>query len=191
MKTPTFGVVPIDKWCQVATGYILLFVFGTGTDALNTYRAMMLSVGLGRWFPGLYRVQESGNVTPVSMRTWKSRANSVLWSRSVSVANTTTGSTTRHNSIVLPEIGQVHTGDAILSPHEGRQLSSTRSSFLSRIFARSAVPHTVLPLFTHRSHSMPETTDTRLAARGRSPGISAHAWVTLTDEVEFASQEQC
>jgi len=184
MKTPAFGRVPIDKWGQVATGYVLFFVFGTGADAWSTYKKMAIGVGLGRWFPVLYTVRESGNATPTSLRTWGSRAKSVFWSRSGSIANTTIGGTTRNNSVVMaemPALRQVGTEEAMLAPRQGEARSSTRSSFLSRIFHRPAAAHTVLPLFTHRSHFMPETTDSRVP-REHSPGVSAHAWATQSDK---------
>ncbi|KAF2823890.1 STE3-domain-containing protein [Ophiobolus disseminans] len=183
MRVPTYGRVPIDKWGQVATGYVIFFVFGTGADAWKTYKKMGLALGLGKWFPALYKDEESGNSTPTSMRTWTSRTKSALWSRSGSVsAPTTTGDTMRNTSVVmaeLPEFRSTMTEEPVLPPRES---TSTRSSFLSRIFSRTVVPHAVLPLFTHRSHFIPETRDSRPPPRDRSPGVSARAWATQSDK---------
>jgi pheromone a factor receptor len=51
LKVRMFGHVAPDKWGQVATGYVVIFVFGTGSDAHNTYKKMLLALGLGRFFP--------------------------------------------------------------------------------------------------------------------------------------------
>jgi pheromone a factor receptor len=182
-KVAMYGNVPVDKWGQVATGYVLFFVFGTGADAWKLYRQMALTVGLGKWFPGLYATRESGAVTPRSFATWRdsvtSRAKSVFQSRSGSMTNSTVGGTSRNDSVGMAEMSQlrqVSTEDPMLD-----QTSSTRSSWLSKIFTRQSVPHAVLPMFTHRAHLTPESTVTRSkdwALRGDAPDFTAHVSAT-------------
>jgi hypothetical protein len=41
VKVPTQGGVRFDIWAEIATGYLLFLLFGTGTDAHNTYKRML------------------------------------------------------------------------------------------------------------------------------------------------------
>ncbi|KAF2630214.1 STE3-domain-containing protein, partial [Macroventuria anomochaeta] len=75
LKFPSDGQVHIDKWGQICLGYVIFLLFGTGTDAQNTYKKMLLVFELGKIFPSLYVMRESGTSTPsrfISVRTWTS-----------------------------------------------------------------------------------------------------------------------
>ncbi len=41
------------NWIPVITALVIFFFFGTGKDAINTYRKYLLAIGLGRLFPAL------------------------------------------------------------------------------------------------------------------------------------------
>ncbi|KAH4126996.1 hypothetical protein HBI62_185620 [Parastagonospora nodorum] len=179
-KAPSFGIVTVDKWGQVATGYVLFFVFGTGSDAYNTYKKMMVACGLGRVWPSLYVLRESGASTPnsfINARTWTSgvtsKAMNLFKSRSDSVAETW-GDSTRNNSLALgsmKRLGSVATvGQTVQRP-----------SFLGMVFGRKREQASVLPVFSlPQSRSLedvvvfdmqnPRTYD------HQSSGLSTHAW---------------
>ncbi|KAK2766164.1 a-factor receptor [Arachnomyces sp. PD_36] len=53
-KLPSYGEVAYHRWIQVAAGYFLFAFFGFGSDATLMYRAALLKIGLGRWFPALH-----------------------------------------------------------------------------------------------------------------------------------------
>lgn len=180
VKVPANGQVTIDKWGQVVTGYVLFFVFGTGSDAENTYKSALLAIGLGRFFPCLYARRESGASTPRSFivaRSWgstlSSRAKSMWWSKTDSVAQTTT----RGDSVSMSRLRPVSTEERVLD-HD--TTPPPRSSFCARLFARRAHSRsTVLPLFAPRSVTeMTDTNTHKSSTRDVEPGVSAHAWAT-------------
>ena len=89
LKFQSNGVVHLDKWGQIAMGFVTFLLFGTGTDAHNTYKKMLLFFGLGKIFPSLYIMRESGSSTPssfIAARLWTescvSKAKSYLSKRS-------------------------------------------------------------------------------------------------------------
>jgi pheromone a factor receptor len=182
LKVPSYGVVTIDKWGQVATGYVVFLVFGTGSDAYNMYKKMLVAIGLGRIFPGLYDLRESRVATPnsfINARTWTnsvtSKARSMFWSRSDSVTSTFQGST-RNDSIAMASmqrLGSAASHGPIVAKHE-------QPSWFASIFGRRQ--DQVLPLFSFdRSRNVTEITnvDTQKPdVRDQSPGVSAHAWAT-------------
>jgi len=47
-------------------GYVTFLLFSTSTDAHNTYKKMMLAISLGKLFPSLYVMRETGSSTPSS-----------------------------------------------------------------------------------------------------------------------------
>jgi hypothetical protein len=107
---PAGGVVGLDKWGQVASGYVLFFVFGTGSDAYSSYKKMGVAMGLGRVWPALHILRESGAATPNSFisarswtQSWSSKAKSKFWSRSGSVAEETLFGSVRHGSVAIAE----------------------------------------------------------------------------------------
>lgn len=205
LRVPMFGAVNVDRWGEIATGYVLFFVFGTGADAWNSYRAMAVKCGLGRWFPRLLLStgrEGSGAQTPTSFATWRnsvtSRAKSVFVSRSESVA-TSIGGTTRNNSVVMADLRSTTTQDPILD-HDSEAGTSTRSSVLSRIFRRQNAP--VLPMFTRRSDFMSEGVDTNsrdwavrdgvddAALSPKSSSRSDGGSIRVLREVRFGSEDE-
>jgi pheromone a factor receptor len=195
MKAPSFSQVTVDRWGEVATGYILFFVFGTGSDAYNTYKKMLQAIGLGTVFPSLYVMRESRSSTPNSFivaRTWKSnissKARSMFWSRADSVA-VTLHDTTRNSSVTLGSMQRLrsHTTE---TPVIERQ-SSSSPSFFARISGCETLQQPVLPRFEHRSRSLAETFETDIhksKTQEQSPGASAYAWGTDMSDSERASE---
>jgi pheromone a factor receptor len=184
-KAPAFGVVTVDRWGQVATGYVMFFVFGTGCDASNTYKKMLLKVGLGRAFPGLHVMHQGGIATPnsfIAAKTWtsnvSSKAKSLFWTRSGSVADTTFDDTTRNNTVVMGSMNQlcpITTEEPML--HLEQYATSIRPSILSRLFGRKASQTPVLPLFSRPSITELSPTSTHKSATLSSPAdFVAHAW---------------
>jgi hypothetical protein len=68
LKFQSNGVVHLDKWGQIAMGFVTFLLFGTGTDAHNTYKKMLLFFGLGKIFPSLYIMRESGSSRVLAKR---------------------------------------------------------------------------------------------------------------------------
>jgi pheromone a factor receptor len=169
MFMPAGGVVNLDKWGQVVSGYVLFFVFGTGSDAYNSYKKMGVAMGLGRMWPALYVLRESGAATPNSFisarswtQSWSSKAKSKFWSRSGSMAEETLVESERHGSVAV--VG-------------ARQESGREASWFGRVFGRGPQQQTVLPFFVdHRKGSVVEMTD--LEHKDVSPGASARVWAS-------------
>ncbi|KAH7386772.1 pheromone A receptor-domain-containing protein [Phaeosphaeria sp. MPI-PUGE-AT-0046c] len=180
IKVPSFGSVSIGKWGQVATGYVVFFVFGTGNDAYKTYKKMSLAVGLGKVFPSLHIIHESGAATPssfINARTWtesiSSKAKGMFWSRSDSVADTLTASS-RSGSVAMSSMQR-------LKPvvREVEVTQPAQPSFFKRCVGRTSKPPCELPLFVEkRSPSIPELIDDDENKAGLSPGVSAGAWAS-------------
>lgn len=186
MKIPVFGEVPIEKWVQVATGYVVFFVFGTGTDSYNLYKKMLLTFGLGKIFPSLYVMHQSGSTTPASFittRLWGSRltskAKSMLsFTTSSSKQDTTTGTlneSVRGDSVALKSI---RTEGTLPKPAKAvlqHPASSAKPSFLGCIFRSDSHDSHILPLFSRPS--ITEITDPNSSAVASAPsGFAAHAW---------------
>ncbi|KAF2181807.1 STE3-domain-containing protein [Zopfia rhizophila CBS 207.26] len=197
VKVPMAGQVQYDVWGKIAVGYIAFFVFGTGSDANNLYKKMLCSIGLGKVFPNLYRMSESGSSTPSSVsRRWcslSSRAKSFFSkntsvtetlptaSRNESVAvnlhttsrnesTTEKSSTTSKSNSLYP----ISTSDPI-SPH--RSPSPSNLSFFQRLFSRRNGSHQpALPLFLKKS--VDEVTEAEKSTRSTSPGVYSHAWAS-------------
>jgi pheromone a factor receptor len=184
VKVPSYGIVTIDKWGQIATGYVVFFIFGTGSDAYITYKKMLVTIGIGRIFPDLYNQSKNGVPAPssfINARTWtnsiSSKARSMFWSRSDSVTSTFQGST-RNDSIAMASMQRL--GSA--APGEPVVTQRSRPSLISRIFDRRLQQDHVLPLYSFtRSRGVTEIVDTdalKYTLRDQSPGVSAYAWAT-------------
>lgn len=190
-KVPSDGVVRLDKWGQVATGYLGFIVFGTGTDANNTYKRMLCAIGLGRIFPSLYRVSESGTSTPSSItfaRGFASTCSSKAkkwFSRSCSITETQHAST-RNNSVTADTIllstprsasipwHPVQSNEPILRHPSPK--SAPKKSFWGRLFARRNTQKQILPLFTGTTD---QATETEKSLANTTPsGIYSHAWAS-------------
>lgn len=184
---PSGGEVHIDKWGQIAMGYVTFLLFGTGTDAHNTYKKMLLAIGLGRIFPSLYVMRESGSSTPssfISARTWTSscvsKAKSYFFkggSRFSSFGGSTFVST-RNNSVAMDNMdSQLRSGSSTTPVLPERDSSATDPSLLRRLFCRSARHTTILPLFSQRSTTSPNDGE-KGAKETVSEGFSARAWAS-------------
>ncbi|KAG0129104.1 pheromone A receptor-domain-containing protein [Tuber indicum] len=51
LRIPSYDTVQFDRWISVGAGYVLFFVFGTGSDALRMYRGWLDTIGLGKYLP--------------------------------------------------------------------------------------------------------------------------------------------
>lgn len=185
MKIPVHGEVPIEKWVQVATGYVIFLIFGTGSDSYNLYKKMLLAFGLGKIFPSLYIVHQSGSTTSASfitIRVWGSRltskAKSIMNSTISSSKQETTTSTldsVRGDSVALKP---VVTEETLPKPNKAvlqHPPSSSEPSFLRRIFRGNSQGIHILPLFSRPS--ITEITDSNPPEVAPTPsGFSAHAW---------------
>lgn len=184
---PSGGEIHVDKWGQIAMGYITFLLFGTGTDAHNTYKKMLLAIGLGRIFPSLYVMCESGSSTPssfISARTWTlscvSKAKNYFskgGSRFSSFGGSTVAST-RNDSVALDNMDatlrSVSSTTPVL-PH--RESTATNPSLLKRLFSRSAHNTTILPLFSQRSTASGPVEE-KSAVEIVTEGFSARAWAS-------------
>jgi pheromone a factor receptor len=178
MRIPMQGKVQFMSWVQIATGYVIFVLFGTGVDAHNLYKRMLVGIGLGRIWPGLYVESGSGTRTPnssIAARTWtsnmSSRAKSMLWSSKTNETNDTYGVMTRNNSVVLeaiPHLKPVTTRESHTSP----STTTPQLPFLKRIFTRPSSRKPILPIFTYRNIDSPTTTSTDRSAIG----VQGHAW---------------
>lgn len=186
LKFPSNGQVHIDKWGQVVLGYVVFFVFGTGTDAHNTYKKMLLALGLGNIFPTLYVMRESGTNTPssfISAKTWTftyaSKAKSYFskgGSRMSSFGGSTFNNSVRSNSVALENMDNAHLQPISSKTPVLPDRPATTPSLLKRIFTRRA-RQPVLPLFSQ--HSTASNHDAEKAVvETVSEGISARAWAS-------------
>jgi pheromone a factor receptor len=180
------GKVQLMSWVQVATGYVLFLLFGTGVDAHNLYKRMLVSIGCGKIWPSLYIESGSGARTPnsfIAARTWtgnmSSRAKSMLWSSKTGSSTADTyGGTTRNNSVVLeaiPHLKPVTTTDSHASP----SMPSSTTSFLKRVFTRQSRQTTILP-FSHENYRNIESPTTTTTDHPPT-GVQAHAWAASED----------
>jgi pheromone a factor receptor len=184
MRIPMQGKVQLMSWVQIATGYVIFALLGTGVDAHNLYKRMLVGIGLGKFWPSLYVESGSGSGTRtpssfIAARTWtsniSSRAKSMLWTSKTDSTNDTYGGTTRNNSIVreaIPHLKPVTTRKSHASP----STPPPRLSFLKRIFTRPG-RNPILPFSTYRNIHSPTTTPTDHSATG----VQAHIFATLAE----------
>lgn len=190
IQVPSYGKVSIGKWGQVATGYVVFFVFGTGSDAYNTYKKMMLALGLGKVFASFHIMHESGAATPssfINARTWtesiSSKAKGMFWSRSDSVADTFAVSS-RSGSVAMSSL---HMLKPVVSKEKVAQ--PLQPSFFKRWFGRTSQPSSELPLFVdNRSPSTAEFIDDDAKMAGLPPGVSAGAWASSQSNLAQGSE---
>ncbi|KAL5409378.1 hypothetical protein PMIN04_011057 [Paraphaeosphaeria minitans] len=177
-KVPANGVVRWDRWGEVAAGYIAFVLFGTGTDAHNTYRGILTSVGFGKLFPSLYIMSDSSGVqTPTSVTfvkrwtsSWSSKAKSLI------SGNGSVSEPSRNASFTGSVVQSVFTNPELVSARQQHDIPRNNTlSFFRRIFNRRTTDHSLLPV--HRNMS----TDTeRLPVLDRTPSnpsaFTARAW---------------
>ncbi|KAJ5020996.1 pheromone A receptor-domain-containing protein [Bipolaris maydis] len=205
IHVPVKGKVSYDKWIQVITGYIVFLLFGTGVDAYNFYRKVMVSMGLGKVWPSLHEPRRNGQRTPssfIAAKSWtssvSSRAKSLLWS-SKSDSTASVGDAyadfSRSHSIALDSIPAVSNGDAetaLVTGNQGQTEPSTKPTWPSsfkRWFTRSNLGGSVLPLFSYRNITEVAINDTgKLPAPVTSPGVHARVWATEDAPIGRASE---
>jgi pheromone a factor receptor len=182
------GKVQLQSWVQIATGYIVFLLFGTGVDAHNLYKRMLVSIGIGKIWSSLHIESGSGSTTPhsfIAARTWtstmSSRAKSMLWSSKTEATVNTYDGTTRNNSVVLeaiPHLSSTTTNDTLYKQHQDSNIqqnasTSTKPSFLKRVFG--STPRTpILPLSSSHYRNITETPTTE--SDRITSGVHAHAW---------------
>lgn len=202
VKVPSFGHVRVDKWGQIATGYVAFAVFGTGTDANNTYKRILCMLGLGKIFPSLYRMSESGSSTPLSYQSAKgwissygSKARHLFSKKSEhETLQSNADSSVRNNSLVALDTSTLDTpastsfqavqsNDPMFSQREREwhqqqpaQAPKNRKSIYDRVFNRPEKEQPILPLFSRKKG--PEVTETEKSPTDTiSPGVHAHVSV--------------
>lgn len=204
VKVPSLGVVRFDRWGEIATGYLFFILFGTGTDAHNTYKSMLRAMGLGKIFPSLYEMRESGRATPSTSTSrgwassWSSKAKH-FFSKNDSVSESSTAmrsadtgdapvahetTSSSHSEHLQP----TPTNDPIL--RRGSQDVRSRSnntSFFDRVFTRRNNAAPVPPLSTTgqmREQSLFE----KSSPSSIGPGVYARAWASNTPDMHHADE---
>jgi pheromone a factor receptor len=205
IRVPVQGNVSYDKWIQVITGYIVFVLFGTGVDAHNFYRKMMVFVGLGKVWPNLYKPSSNGHRTPssfIAARLWtssmSSKAKNLLWSsKSESTGSVvdTYDASSGNNSVVLDFIQPVYSRDTEAVPMVRNQAEIEQSAALvppfsfKRWFARPNRRGPLLLLFNYQNITAISTADTGTSpAPVASPGVHTHAWATEDAPIGRASE---
>jgi len=191
IKVPTQGGVRFDIWAEIATGYLLFLLFGTGTDAHNTYKRMLCAFGLGKIFPGLYVMHGSGSSTPSSVTFAKGFASScaskakIFFSKSDSVTEIPLGSASNDSicfgtptTTCSGQLTHTSTNEPII-PQNVRvaDQSSTNGSFFNRMFNRRNAPEPALPIVTTRSIEQVSAFDMCPVA-SVPPVVHARAWAS-------------
>lgn len=205
LRVPSQGKVSYDKWIQVVTGYIVFLLFGTGVDAHNFYRKILVSVGLGKVWPSLYESSRSSHRTPssfIATQSWtsnvSSKAKRMLWSSrldSLASMGDMSKSCLRRNSIVLDPIPSIRHGSSECELIEEDQVTaelptavSQPSSFKAWL-ARSNLGGSLLPLFNRHNIAERATADAGTStAPINSLGVHAHVWTTEDVSVARASE---
>lgn len=189
LKFQSNGMVHLDKWGQIAMGFVTFLLFGTGTDAHNTYKKMLLFFGLGKLFSSLYIMRESGSSTPssfIAARLWTSscvsKAKSYLSKRSSfgSFSSSSLNKSSRCDSVALENMDNIHLHSVNSTTPVLPEQSSAPSSqptLLKRLFTRVGGPGPILPLFSQRS-ATPAPESEKPAAAGE--GFTARAWATVS-----------
>lgn len=198
MKLPAFGQVSVERWVQVCTGYIVFFVFGTGTDANNLYKKTLLAIGLGKLFPSLYEVSRNGDSTPNSFlaaRNWSESVSSKakkMFSSTSSSFTETVDETSATNSVVFDSVSRLHpvsTEDALIAQQRDMQTGddSAKPKFLQRIFRRQRHQADILPLHS-RNSATGRIPQSQAATSTSSPGVHAYAWASHTPTSSCVSE---
>lgn len=187
---PSGGKIRPDVWPRIAGGYLAFAVFGTGTDAVNTYKKMLCALGLGKIFPSLYNVHESSGPSTPSQVTFTSGLYSTVSTKAKSIfsrnssVSTAVPSGTRNDSVALaatqpttPRSGSFHhvsTNDPILV----HPVAPKSESFFTRLFTRRNVQQPILPLFTNMSGGSASVTEKLSPTDTCSSGFHAKAWAS-------------
>jgi pheromone a factor receptor len=198
VKVPAYGKVSFERWMYVCTGYVIFFVFGTGTDAHSLYKKMLLGIGLGKVFPSLYRTSNGGSNTQHSfIKSWGSslstKAKSMFFSKSLDTMTSTVDDSTRNNSVVLdsiPRLKHVTSEERVLVSRQQQTLPNTKRTIFARFFSRKQNNNNgdfVLPLFSRNTDGEVTSAD-KSAARSSLSGVHAHVWASETSAVGRLSE---
>lgn len=217
LRVPGHGQVALDKWIQVATGYVTFALFGTGVDAHNLYKKMLVSVGMGRLWPSLYEPSKSGNHTSssfIAARSWPSsmgsKVKNMLWSslsKGTNTISTASMGESRNGSFAMDSMAHglhsVTTEDALIErkPHHHYSKSdfnpqlqastAAKQSFFKQWFVRPNLTRPLLPFFNHRNVRELNTHNNNIPTStpsSTSPGVQAHAWAAEDTSVGRASE---
>ncbi|CAI6333390.1 unnamed protein product [Periconia digitata] len=183
VKVPSHGRLRMDRWAEIILGYVLFLLFGTGTDAHNSYKRMLVSMGLGRVFPRLLVIQESTSTSPSTMTfvkgwttSWSTKAKGVF-SKNGTV-NETLVSDTRRSSSMAGTPGTVRSGSlhpvSINDPMLPSPPESSKQSLFSRLFRSKKVRPTLLPISVVSSIQPPQMGKSPVDSI--PPGVHARAW---------------
>lgn len=201
IRIPAYGLVSLDKWIQVATGYWIFFIFGTGRDAHNLYKQMLIAIGLGKVFPSLHENSRNRSSTLSSLgvaKSWTldlpakakklflSQRGSVIQMSSMSRSLVDDRSTSPSEIFHLRSIS---TEEPILQKPVGtKDAVSEKSgpSFLQRVFHPTpAQLSTLLPVFALSNRTSSPTDEVQdPLSKVPSHSISAHAWAVDRDSSE-------
>ncbi|KAF2474199.1 STE3-domain-containing protein [Lindgomyces ingoldianus] len=192
IKAPVAGQIRVDKWGQIAGGYLTFFVFGTGTDANNTYKRMLCAMGLGKIFPSLHKESVSGASTPTSSsfarKSWFSiRSKAKSFSSKNESGIETLSSNTMNSSISVsspttPRFQNFHQASTV-NPALPRSaciaaLVSQKPLFFRRLLTRGRTGNlpTVLPSSHHKTADLVESE--MISASTNFPGVYTYAWAS-------------
>lgn len=188
LKIASGGDVPVDKWGQVATAYFIFIALGTGNDSYNLYKKILLSFGLGKYFPSLYVKRGDGTSSPSRFSLWSSTLSSkvkgIFTTTSISQTSASVGSfggSTATDSIIFKSShhkGSV-TSEVPLNPQDQPELvpagSNKSPSFFQRMLHKSTRNKSVLPVFS-RSPSVSHIRQKPSEVGTITSGVQAHAW---------------
>ena len=187
VKVPSYGQLRYDRWSTIAFGYILFFLFGTGTDAHNSYKRMLVSVGLGKIFPRLNVASETTttSATPSTISFVRGWTNSMsakakgMFVKGEFGHHTATNGTRNSSSVfgtpLTARAGSLHpvsTHDPILpsQPHCAKPCS-----LFSRFFGAKQARPTLLPVSIASSVVQP-TQMGKSPVDSIPPGVHTRAW---------------
>jgi pheromone a factor receptor len=189
VKVPSYGAARWDRWGEVATGYVMFLCFGTGSDANNTYKHMLTSIGLGKFFPSLYIMSESRNARSPSNVTFGRRLTSSFSTKAKSLfsKNDSISGPSHNESIVAPTAQPTSASASVTKPilsqqQLGKKFYSKLPSFFRHMFSRTD-QQSILPL--HGGSSIQVDSLPPLDRTSSDPTVfTAHAWAADNASIE-------
>lgn len=188
---PTAGTVRMDRWGQAGAGYSAFLIFGTGTDAKNTYKWMACKIGLGKCFPSLYQPSNDKPSPPGRFWTWCTNTSSKARSM-FSISKNESITEMSHSQIMTKNSVEPYDSLVLEMPHSGslKPLQSQdnrmlldktprkgrRKSRFGRLFSRRTAGGSVLPV-SGKDHDDPLHLE-RSPSETLPHGVYAHAWAS-------------
>jgi len=170
-REPGLGKISIEKWVQIATGFIIFGFLGTGVDANAHYRGLLVFIGAGKIWPSLLpgsanRRRPTSFTAPRSWTTYfSSKAKKMSWfgasdstqstSTSADFKNDTWTASTYNNPVALDSIPRLHsvtTQDTLISQKNDGELPSQKHDHPP---SPSASPTPPRPTFFSRYFTRP------------------------------------